>query len=142
TEVYQPDPGVGAGGQVPDPAPGPVPAVAAGGGPELVLAVGGVDPVAEPQPGHRGRGADGHAAVGGAVGERLLLAELGLAGVPDGHVREAQEEVVVHIGGQAGLLEVADVVGAEVDGQPGLDRVGARGGVAQQQRGVVAGTDQ
>src|SRR5215211_6744089 len=138
----QPDPGAGAGREGPDPTPGPVAAVAAGGGPELVLAVGRVDPVAEPQPGDRGRGADGHAAVGGAVGERLLLAELGLAGVPDGHVREAQEVVVVDVDGQAGLLEVADLVGAEVDGQLGLDRVGATWGVAQQQGGVVAGPDQ
>ena len=104
--------GVVPAGQGPDPAPGPVPAVAAGGGPELVLAVGRVDPVAEPQPGHRGRGADGHAAPGGAVGEGHLLAELGLAGVPDGHVGEAQEVVVVQVGDEAGLLEVADVVGA------------------------------
>src|SRR5215211_3217678 len=138
----QPDPGAGAGGQGPDPAPGPVPAVAAGGGPELVVAVGRVDPVAEPQPGHRGRGADGHAAVGGAVGERLLLAELGLAGVPDGDVTQAQEVVVVDVDGQSGLLEVADLVGAEVDGQLGLHRVGPGGGVAQQQRGVVARADQ
>ena len=34
---------------------------------------------------------------GGAVGEGHLLAELGLAGVPDGHVREAQEVVVVQV---------------------------------------------
>ena len=134
--------GVVPAGQGPDPAPGPVPAVAAGGGPELVLAVGRVDPVAEPQPGHRGRGADGHAAVGGAVGERHLLAELGLAGVPDGHVGEAQEVVVVQVGDQAGLLVVADVVGAEVDGQLGLDRVGAIGGVPQQHRGGLAGPDE
>ena len=134
--------GVGPGREGPDPAPRPVPAVAAGGGPELVLAVGRVDPVLEAQPGHRRRGADGHAAVGGAVGEGHLLAELGLAGVPDGHVGEAQEVVVVQVDGQAGLLVVADVVGAEVDGQLGLDGVGAGRGVAQQQRGVVAGPDQ
>src|SRR5215217_5777311 len=104
----QPDARLGAGGQGPDPAPGPVAAVAAGGGPELVLPVGRVDAVADAQPGHRGRGADRHAAVGGAVGERHLLAELGLAGVPDGDVTQAQEVVVVQVDGQAGLLEVAD----------------------------------
>src|SRR4029450_11889824 len=53
----QPDARARPGGQGPDPAPGPVAAVAAGGGPELVLTIGRVDPVAEAQPGDRGRGA-------------------------------------------------------------------------------------
>src|SRR5918994_1328904 len=138
----QADPGRGPGRQGPDPAPGPVPAVAAGGGPDLVLAVGRIDPVLETQPGHWGRRANGHAAPGGAVGEGHLLAELGLAGVPDRHVGEAQEVVVVQVGDEAGLLEVADVVGAEVDGQLGLDRVGALGGVPEQHRGGLVGADE
>src|SRR5918997_1061568 len=111
--------------------------VAAGGRPELVLAVIRVYPVREPEPGRCLRRADEHAAEGGRVGERHLLAELGLPGIPDGDVAEPRPLVVVHVGDETALLVVADRVLAEVYGELGLDGVAPGRRVAQQDGGAV-----
>src|SRR4051812_8560778 len=93
----QPDARRRTGRQRPGAAPGPVHAVGAHCGSVCLLTGPGKHPVTQPQPSRvRGR-RDEHRPVRRLPGVDLLLAELGRPGVPDGHVREAQEVVVAAV---------------------------------------------
>src|SRR5918997_534881 len=127
----QADPGRFARRQGPGAAPDKVFSVAAGRGPELVLAVGRIDAVGKPEPGGAGRWTHEHAAVGAPAGVGHLLAELRLAGVPDRDVREPDELVVAQVGDEPALLVVADVLHPEVYRQLRLGNVSPLRRVAQ-----------